>query len=140
MSSSWILGRSLRWSTEASDTMRSASPSWSAGKDRCSPRSPSSRKPSISSGPPGTVSRFATLIVLAEELGTNQIFTLDKRGFSTYRGRGRAPFVIYPWRPRSTRGRLGQRGETFEAGYFLKAAVECDDLPGGRTSGPDERG
>lgn len=38
----------------------------------------------------------ATLVVLAEELGTNQIFTLDKRGFSTYRGRGRAPFVIYP--------------------------------------------
>ena len=38
----------------------------------------------------------ATLVVLAEELGTGDIFTLDRRGFRTYRwGRNRA-FRLYP--------------------------------------------
>lgn len=38
----------------------------------------------------------ATLVALAEELETNQVFTLDRRGFSTYRFRGKKPFQIYP--------------------------------------------
>lgn len=38
----------------------------------------------------------ATLVALAEDMGTNQIFTLDRRGFSAYRHRGRESFVIYP--------------------------------------------
>jgi len=36
----------------------------------------------------------ATLVVLGEELGTNWVFTLDRRGFSTYRLRGHRPFRI----------------------------------------------
>jgi predicted nucleic acid-binding protein len=38
----------------------------------------------------------ATLVVLAEELGTSEVLTLDRRGFSTYRIRGRKPFDILP--------------------------------------------
>jgi predicted nucleic acid-binding protein len=38
----------------------------------------------------------ATLVVLAEEISTNQVFTLDRRGFSIYRTRGRGSFVIEP--------------------------------------------
>jgi len=38
----------------------------------------------------------ATLVTLAEELETNQIFTLDRRGFSAYRMHGRTPFHILP--------------------------------------------
>jgi predicted nucleic acid-binding protein len=38
----------------------------------------------------------ATLVVLAEEAGTNEIFTLDKRGFNTYRLGGRKTFRIWP--------------------------------------------
>lgn len=38
----------------------------------------------------------ATLVVLDEELQTNLIFTLDHRGFSAYRLRGRKPFQMFP--------------------------------------------
>ncbi len=38
----------------------------------------------------------ATLVVLGEELQTTQVFTLDHRGFETYRLRGRRPFSIFP--------------------------------------------
>lgn len=38
----------------------------------------------------------ATLVVLGEEAGTNWVFTLDRRGFSTYRLRGRGAFRILP--------------------------------------------
>jgi len=38
----------------------------------------------------------ATLVVLAEELGTNRIFTLDRRGFLAYRMQGKRPFHILP--------------------------------------------
>jgi predicted nucleic acid-binding protein len=38
----------------------------------------------------------ATLVVLAEEIGTDQVFTLDRRGFSAYRIHGRRSFAIYP--------------------------------------------
>ena len=38
----------------------------------------------------------ATLVVLAEELETNQILTLDRRGFSAYRLHSRTPFHIIP--------------------------------------------
>ncbi|HAF70884.1 TPA: hypothetical protein DCL37_06035 [Candidatus Acetothermia bacterium] len=38
----------------------------------------------------------ATLVVLGEEVGTNWVFTLDRRGFSTYQLRGRRPFRILP--------------------------------------------
>lgn len=38
----------------------------------------------------------ATLVVLAEELETDRIFTLDRRGFSTYRMNQRKPFRIIP--------------------------------------------
>lgn len=38
----------------------------------------------------------ATLVVLGEEVGTDWVFTLDRRGFSTYRLHGRRPFKILP--------------------------------------------
>lgn len=38
----------------------------------------------------------ATLVVLAEELGTNLIFTTDKRDFGVYRIKGRRRFEIHP--------------------------------------------
>ena len=38
----------------------------------------------------------ATLVALGEELGTTQIFTLDRRGFGTYRLNGRTAFRIVP--------------------------------------------
>jgi hypothetical protein len=38
----------------------------------------------------------ATLVVLAEEAGINEVFTLDKRGFEVYRIHGRKPFTIRP--------------------------------------------
>ncbi len=38
----------------------------------------------------------ATLVVLGEELGTNMVFTLDRRGFSAYRLFGRKPFRVIP--------------------------------------------
>jgi predicted nucleic acid-binding protein len=38
----------------------------------------------------------ATLVALGEELGTDQVFTLDQRGFSVYRLHGKKPFRIIP--------------------------------------------
>ncbi len=38
----------------------------------------------------------ATLVALGEELETNQVFTLDRRGFSTYRLNGKKSFSIIP--------------------------------------------
>ncbi len=38
----------------------------------------------------------ATLVVLAEETGIHEIFTLDVRGFRTYRIQGKKPFIIRP--------------------------------------------
>ncbi len=38
----------------------------------------------------------ATLVALGEELETDQVFTLDQRGFSVYRLHGRKPFHIFP--------------------------------------------
>jgi hypothetical protein len=38
----------------------------------------------------------ATLVVLAEEIGTDEIFTPDKRGFNAYRLGGRKRFKIWP--------------------------------------------
>jgi len=38
----------------------------------------------------------ATLVALAEELRTNQVFTLDRRGFSVFRLRGKQAFEIFP--------------------------------------------
>lgn len=38
----------------------------------------------------------ATLAVLGEELPTDQVFTLDRRGFSVYRLHGKKPFRIIP--------------------------------------------
>ncbi|MBI3541093.1 MAG: hypothetical protein HY073_03015 [Deltaproteobacteria bacterium] len=38
----------------------------------------------------------ATLVVLAEELQTGKIFTLDRRGFTTYRWGHHHSFEIYP--------------------------------------------
>jgi predicted nucleic acid-binding protein len=38
----------------------------------------------------------ATLVVLAEELGTNRVFTTDRRDFGVYRVRGRRRFEIVP--------------------------------------------
>jgi predicted nucleic acid-binding protein len=38
----------------------------------------------------------ATLVVLAEELGTNKICTTDRKDFSIYRASGRRPFSIVP--------------------------------------------
>jgi predicted nucleic acid-binding protein len=38
----------------------------------------------------------ATLVVLAEELDTNLVFTNDRRGFAVYRIKGRRRFDIVP--------------------------------------------
>jgi uncharacterized protein len=38
----------------------------------------------------------ATLVCLAEDLGTNEIFTLDIRGFSAYRLQEKKVFTIFP--------------------------------------------
>ncbi len=38
----------------------------------------------------------ATLVALGEELETDWVFTLDHRGFSTYRLKGKKPFRIIP--------------------------------------------
>ncbi|MEN3054884.1 MAG: PIN domain-containing protein [Candidatus Methanosuratincola petrocarbonis] len=38
----------------------------------------------------------ATLVVLGEDLGTDRVFTLDRRGFSTHRLHGRKPFQLIP--------------------------------------------
>jgi predicted nucleic acid-binding protein len=38
----------------------------------------------------------ATLVALGEELGTNLVFTLDRRGFSTYRLNQRRNFKVVP--------------------------------------------
>jgi predicted nucleic acid-binding protein len=38
----------------------------------------------------------ATLVALAEELGVGDVFTLDRRGFSAYRWKGRRSFRIHP--------------------------------------------
>jgi uncharacterized protein len=38
----------------------------------------------------------ATLVVLAEELGTSRVFTTDRRDFSVYRIKGRRRFDILP--------------------------------------------
>jgi predicted nucleic acid-binding protein len=38
----------------------------------------------------------ATLVVLGEELDTDRVFTLDRRGFSTYRLNRRKPFRVIP--------------------------------------------
>lgn len=38
----------------------------------------------------------ATLVVLAEELGTNLVFTTDRRDFAVYRIKGRRRFEILP--------------------------------------------
>ena len=38
----------------------------------------------------------ATLVVLGEELEADRVFTLDRRGFSTYRMNRRKPFRVIP--------------------------------------------
>ena len=38
----------------------------------------------------------ATLVVLAEETGIQEIFTLDIKDFHTYRIRGRKTFILWP--------------------------------------------
>jgi predicted nucleic acid-binding protein len=38
----------------------------------------------------------ATLVVLAEELGTNLVFTTDRRDFTVYRIKGRKHFEVVP--------------------------------------------
>ena len=38
----------------------------------------------------------ATLVALGEELGTDLVFTLDRRGFSAYRMNQRKPFQLFP--------------------------------------------
>lgn len=38
----------------------------------------------------------ATLVVLAEELGTDRVFSLDRRGFLAYRLQGKRPFRMIP--------------------------------------------
>ncbi|HEX4841356.1 MAG TPA: PIN domain-containing protein [bacterium] len=38
----------------------------------------------------------ATLVALAEETETDWVFTLDRKGFSTYRLRGKKPFRLVP--------------------------------------------
>ncbi len=38
----------------------------------------------------------ATLVALAEDLDTADVFTLDRRDFTVYRIRGRTPFQIIP--------------------------------------------
>ncbi len=38
----------------------------------------------------------ATLVVLAEETGVNEVMTLDIRGFNIYRIHGKKPFTLFP--------------------------------------------
>jgi len=38
----------------------------------------------------------ATLVVLAEDLGTSVVFTTDRKDFGVYRLKGRTPFRIVP--------------------------------------------
>lgn len=38
----------------------------------------------------------ATLVALAQETDVNEIFSLDHRGFQTYRLNGKKSFIIYP--------------------------------------------
>jgi len=38
----------------------------------------------------------ATLVVLAEETGINEMLTLDSKGFNAYRIHGRKTFTIQP--------------------------------------------
>jgi hypothetical protein len=38
----------------------------------------------------------ATLVALGEELDTDRVFILDRRGFSTYRMNRRKPFRVIP--------------------------------------------
>jgi predicted nucleic acid-binding protein len=38
----------------------------------------------------------ATLVVLAEETGIHEVFTLDHRGFHAYRIHGKKTFLLYP--------------------------------------------
>ena len=38
----------------------------------------------------------ATLVALGEELGSDRVFTLDRRGFSAYRLNQRKPFQLVP--------------------------------------------
>ena len=38
----------------------------------------------------------ATLVALGEELDSNKVFTLDRRGFSVFRLNGKRPFEILP--------------------------------------------
>lgn len=38
----------------------------------------------------------ATLVAIGEELGTNLVFTLDRRGFSAYRLNQKKPFELFP--------------------------------------------
>ncbi len=38
----------------------------------------------------------ATLVSLAEETGINEVFTLDRKGFHTYRIHGKKSFTIWP--------------------------------------------
>lgn len=38
----------------------------------------------------------ATLVTLGEDLGLEEVFTLDRRGFGVYRLHGRRPFQIIP--------------------------------------------
>lgn len=40
----------------------------------------------------------ATLVVLAEDLGTDRVFTLDRRSFDVFRWKGRRPFRVVPGR------------------------------------------
>jgi predicted nucleic acid-binding protein len=45
----------------------------------------------------------ATLVVLAEDLGSDLVFTTDHRDFEVYRAGGTTPFQIFP--KKETRGR-----------------------------------
>jgi hypothetical protein len=38
----------------------------------------------------------ATLVALGEELDSNKVFTLDRRGFSVFRLNGKRPFEVLP--------------------------------------------
>ena len=38
----------------------------------------------------------ATLVVLAEDVGTEHVFTLDRRDFGALRWRGKRPFQVHP--------------------------------------------
>jgi hypothetical protein len=38
----------------------------------------------------------ATLVALAEEIGTNSVFTTDRHDFAIYRAKGKTPFRILP--------------------------------------------